>query len=164
MEKETHFRTCVIYHNKKSNKKKKTKHFCFYSLVIMTFAIWTVWTPVPKSTECSLKNTSTQKKLKDVFSPKRPATASFSVDSNVTDLKVLCLMEFYLKMLFDFSYQKSHKEFDLLWFHNIYTSLTHHFARCPTCDFGIWAISDKGFWPRRSWWWFAPCCSSQILK
>ena len=143
----------------------------FYSLVIMTFAIWTVWTPVPKSTECSLKNTSTQKKLKGVFSPKRPATASFSVDSDVTDLKhriwkwkCLSLMEFNVKIVFDLSYEISHKEFDLFWFHNILYNSVQHFAQWPTCNFGIWAISDKGFLPRRSWWWFAPCCSSQILK
>ena len=55
MEKETHFWTCVTYYNKKSKKWKEKQN----SLVIMTFAIWTVWAQVLKSTEGSLKNTST---------------------------------------------------------------------------------------------------------
>ena len=106
------------------------------------------------------------------FSPQWPATASFSVNSNVTDLKYRIWQlewrqEFeeilYMKMLFDFIYEISHKEFDLLDYTISYSILYNNFAQCLTCNFGL-VRANFWFWPHKSWWWFAPCCSSRILK
>ena len=89
------------------------------------------------------------------FSPQWPATASFSVNSNVTDLKYRIWQlewrqEFeeilYMKTLFDFVYEISHKEFDLLDFAISYSILYNillnvQLATLVKCE----QISDNGF-------------------
>ena len=78
------------------------------------------------------------------FSPQGPTTASFSVDSNVTDLKY---------RIWQWEWRQEFKEIlyeNAIWFyswnipqgiwpfrfHNILHNFIQYFAKCPTCNFG----------------------------